>query len=138
MTANLEIDLENPDLTADPEIQNEVFMRAFNSGDGNIFNRLYREDAISNLSGGPLRGEERKKFIVDFIAKKPHLKSTVRNAWVAGDVSLVIVDFDLEVETEPGKRVTLHGSCTDVMRRGDDGKWSMVIDRPIADDMPQA
>lgn len=139
MTTKLDVsedlDLE---LTDDPEIQNEVFMRAFNTGDGHIFNRLYRDDAISNLSGSPLRGEERKQFIVDFLAKKPLLQSVVRKAVVAGDVSLVTVEFDLEVTNDAGERVTLHGHCTDVMRRDENGKWWMAIDRPIADSMPAA
>ncbi|WP_066376300.1 YybH family protein [Herbidospora mongoliensis] len=138
MTANLKIDLDNLDLTDDPETQNEVFMLAFNSGDGNVFNSLYREDSISNLSGQPLRGEERKRFIVEMIGKKPRLKAVLKSSYVAGDISLVKVVFDLEVTGEDGEPVVLHGSCTDVMRREANGKWMMAIDRPIADAMPQA
>lgn len=130
MTA--QIDLENLELTDDPETQNDVFLAAFNSGQGSIFDRLYRDDAISNLSGGPLNGAARTKAITELLATKPKLKSTVKHSYVAGDTSLIIVDFELEVTGEGGKPVQVNGICTDVLVREPDGKWMMVIDRPVA------
>lgn len=135
MTTNL--DLNNLELTDDTETQNEVFMLAFNSGDGDVFDQLYREDAISNLSGEPLNGAARRQFVKKFLAQKPKLKSTVKHSYRAGDIALVIVDYDLEMTGEDGAPVQVHGTCTDVMRRGTDGKWIMVIDRPVADALPQ-
>ncbi|KAB2587519.1 nuclear transport factor 2 family protein, partial [Streptomyces arboris] len=47
MGETLGIDLT---LTDDPDQQNEVFLKAFNSGEGAIFDQLYRDDAVSNLT----------------------------------------------------------------------------------------
>jgi len=129
MTAQL--DLENLDLTGDPETQNEVFLAAFNSGRGEIFDKLYRKDAISNLSGKPLTGAARTQAVTDLLAGKPKLNSKVRHSYIAGDTSLIIVDFELEVSDEAGRPRKITGVCTDVLVREPNGKWVMAIDRPI-------
>ena len=128
----IQLDLDNLDLTDDPETQNQVFIAAFNSGQGAIFDRLYRDDAISNLSGKPLSGTERTKAITELLATKPHLHSTVKQHYVAGDTSLIVVDFELTTKDEDGAPATIRGVCTDVLVREPDGKWMMAIDRPIA------
>ncbi|MFJ1799963.1 MULTISPECIES: YybH family protein [unclassified Streptomyces] len=120
--------LELPD---DPEQQNEVFLKAFNSGEGAVFDSLYRADAISNLSGRPLTGTERTRVITEMLAQKPLLDAEFREAHVAGDVMLIVVDYDLDLPEPDGARVRMRGTCTDVLRRGADGKWLMVIDRPV-------
>jgi ketosteroid isomerase-like protein len=131
MTA--QIDLQNLDLTDDPDVQNDVFLAAFNSGQGAIFDSLYRDDSISNLSGGPLTGEARTEAIVALLATKPKLTSKVKASYTAGDTSLIIVDYDLEITKEDGGKQRILGKCTDVLVRGEDGKWVMAVDRPVAD-----
>lgn len=127
----VQIDLDNLDLTDDPETQNEVFLAAFNSGQGAIFDRLYRDDAISNLSGAPLAGEARTRAITEMLATGPVLKSKVRSSYIAGDTSLIIVDFDLQITGADGQPQRITGVCTDVLIRGADGKWIMAVDRPV-------
>jgi ketosteroid isomerase-like protein len=127
-----QIDLENIRLGDDPEVQNEVFMAAFNSGKGAIFDQLYRDDAISNLSGGPLSGQERTEAITRVLATNPTLVSTVKEVYVAGDTSLIVVDFDLRTADEDGAPVRIQGICTDVLVREPTGEWMMAVDRPIA------
>lgn len=131
-------DLNNLELTGDSEVQNAVFLRAFNSGDGAVFDRLYRDDSVSNLSGAPLSGAERTRAIKEFLATGPSLDSTVRYSHTAGDTSLVVVDFKLEITGDDGERVKLTGTCTDVLTQDPDGRWLMAIDRPVADQMPTA
>ncbi|MFI1568983.1 YybH family protein [Streptomyces sp. NPDC020490] len=127
-----DFDPDNPDLTDDTEIQNEIFLQAFNSGDGELFNRLYREDSISNFSGEPLTGAARLAFFKEFLAPKPSLKAEVTHAYVAGDVALIGVKYSIDTTGEDGEPVHLEGVCTDVLRRGEDGRWLMSIDRPVA------
>lgn len=129
-------DLANLVLTDDVEQQNQAFIDAFNSGDGAIFDTLYRDDAISNLSGSPLTGAERRQGIIDLLNTGPKLDSKVVQNYVAGDVSLVIVEFRLDVADEQGGRQIITGTCTDVMRRTGDNRWIMAIDRPLADELP--
>ncbi|GAA0446894.1 YybH family protein [Streptomyces stramineus] len=122
------------ELTDDPEQQNDAFLAAFNTGDGAIFDGLYRQDAISNLSGRPLTGAERTRVITELLAQQPTLKAEFKEAYVAGDALLIFVEYDLELPGPDGRRVRTLGTCTDVLRRGEDGKWLMVIDRPVPAD----
>jgi len=127
MTTSLDLTL-----TDDPDQQNDVFVAAFNSGDGAIFDQLYREDAISNLSGEPLNGTERKKAIKEFLATGPKLSSKVLRTFRTSDTLLLIVDFHLETVGPDGEKVAIDGTCTDVLVRDENGKWIMAIDRPVA------
>ncbi|MGK5440453.1 YybH family protein [Micromonospora sp. URMC 105] len=136
MTTTEPVDVYQLVLTDDVEQQNEAFVQAFNSGDGAAFDRLYLDDAISNLSGGPLTGEQRRAAIIEILAKRPQLKARVLRNYVAGDTSLVIVDYELRYSDESGEPVTVRGTCTDVLRRQPDGNWLMAIDRPVADALP--
>jgi ketosteroid isomerase-like protein len=131
MSAALKIDPNFPDLTDDIDTQNDVFVEVFNTGDGALFDRLYRPDAISNFSGGPLTGAERKAWFEAFLKPHPSLEATLTHAYVAGDVSLVGVTFVIERMDENGVTQKLIGRCTDVLRRGDDGRWLMAVDRPV-------
>ncbi|GAA2683271.1 MULTISPECIES: nuclear transport factor 2 family protein [Actinosynnema] len=129
----VQTDLGTLDLTDDPEVQNEVFLAAFNSGRGAIFDSLYRDDSISNLSGAPLTGQARTDAITALLATGPELKSTVRSYYSTADTSLIIVEYDLVVTKEDGGRQRILGRCTDVLVRDDEGKWVMAVDRPVAD-----
>ncbi|MEU3714376.1 YybH family protein [Streptomyces catenulae] len=132
MFSTVDFDPERPDLTADTETQNEIFIQVFNSGDGELFNRLYRDDSISNFSGEPLTGAARLAFFKEFLATEPTLEATVTHAYVAGDAALIGVDYRIETKGPDGAPLHLEGQCTDVLRRTADGRWLMAIDRPVA------
>ncbi|MFD0311387.1 YybH family protein [Streptomyces sp. NPDC127119] len=132
MAFTVDFDPENPDLTSDTDIQNEIFIQVFNSGDGELFNRLYLDDSISNFSGEPLTGAARLAFFKEFLASKPSLKASVTHSYVAGDVALIGVDYSIETTGPDGEPLLLEGNCTDVLRRVEDGRWLMAIDRPVA------
>ncbi|MDO0939331.1 nuclear transport factor 2 family protein [Streptomyces sp. DG2A-72] len=132
MTITVDLDLEKPDLTDDTDTQNEIFLQVFNSGDGALFDRLYLEDSVSNFSGEPLTGAARLKFFKDFLAPKPHLEARVTHAYVAGDVALIGVEFTIDGKDADGEPLHIEGTCTDVLRRVEDGRWLMAIDRPVA------
>ncbi|MBV7699690.1 nuclear transport factor 2 family protein [Streptomyces sp. TRM70350] len=131
MAITVDIDFDNPDLTDDTDLQNEIFLQVFNSGDGELFDKLYREDSISNFSGEPLTGAARLAFFKEFLASKPVLQAEVTHSYVAGDVALIGVRFTIDGTDADGKPMHLEGNCTDVLRRGEDGRWLMAIDRPV-------
>ncbi len=118
-------------LTDDPDQQNDVFTEAFNSGDGSIFDQLYRADAISNLTGKTLTGPARTEAIKEFLATKPKLSAKVLKTFRTADTMLLIVDFSVETVDPEGNPVKLDGTCTDVLVHDENGKWVMAIDRPV-------
>ncbi|CAM5262074.1 hypothetical protein SXANM310S_02662 [Streptomyces xanthochromogenes] len=132
MAITVDIDFDNPDLTDDTDLQNEIFLQVFNSGDGELFDKLYRSDAISNFSGEPLTGAARLKFFKEFLASKPSLQATVTHSYVAGDVALIGVQYTIDGTQADGAPLHLEGTCTDVLRRVEEGRWLMAVDRPVA------
>ncbi|MFG3497345.1 YybH family protein [Streptomyces sp. NPDC047928] len=132
MSSTVAFDPARPDLTDDPETQNDIFIQVFNSGDGELFNRLYLEDSISNFSGEPLTGAARLAFFKEFLAAKPTLKASITHSYVAGDVALIGVEYSIDTKGPDGEPMRLEGTCTDVLCRGADGRWLMSIDRPVA------
>ncbi|MFI6084347.1 YybH family protein [Streptomyces sp. NPDC051217] len=121
--------LEVPD---DADEQNDLLIRIFNSGDGALYDSLYTPDAISNISGGPLSGEERTAFFKEFLATGPKINSTVLQTYTTGDTSLLIVDYEMTVPGPDGATTQLRGTCTDVVIRDEEGKWRLAVDRPVA------
>jgi ketosteroid isomerase-like protein len=106
-------------LTDDPHQQNDVF------------DQLYRSDAISNLTGRTLTGPARTQAITEFLATKPKLTAKVQRTYRTGDTMLLIVDFSVETVGADGTPEKLDGRCTDVLVRDENGKWIMAIDRPV-------
>lgn len=124
------IGLDVPD---DADGQNDLLIRIFNSGDGALYDSLYTPDAISNISGGPLSGEARTAFFKEFLTTGPKINSKVLQTYTTGDTSLLIVDYDLDIPGPDGQTTHLHGTCTDVVIRNEEGKWRLAIDRPVSD-----
>ncbi|MFJ8045975.1 YybH family protein [Kitasatospora sp. NPDC096147] len=114
----------------DPDLQNALFIRVFNEGDGAAFDSMYAPDAISNMSGVPLTGAERTTFFKEFLATGPKIRSEVKQTYTTGDTSLLIVDYTLDIPGPEGVH-TVHGTCTDVLFRDAEGKWTMAVDRPV-------
>ncbi|GIE82600.1 hypothetical protein Aph02nite_85500 [Actinoplanes philippinensis] len=118
----------------DPHLQNELFVRIFNSGDGALYDSMYTPDAISNISGTPLTGAQRTQFFKDFLATGPSIASKVTQSYTTKDTSLLIVDYHLEIPQPDGSTASVHGTCTDVLIRNSEGQWRLAVDRPVPDD----
>nr|QCF28939.1 cyclase [Streptomyces sp.] len=129
------IDFEIPE---DPDKLNELFVRVFNSGDGALYDAMYTDDAVSNISGAPLSGAARTAFFREFLASGPKIDSRVLQTYTTGDTSLLIVDYSLDVPTPDGQTLHMHGTCTDVLIRNEDGEWRLAVDRPVPDEAPAA
>ncbi|MEV6926600.1 nuclear transport factor 2 family protein [Dactylosporangium sp. NPDC051485] len=126
--------IANSVIPDDPDLQNDLFVRIFNSGDGALYDSMYTADAISNISGAPLSGEARTKFFVDFLSTGPKIQSKVSQTYTTGDTSLLIVDYHLEIPNPDGTVTPVHGTCTDVLIRNTDGDWRLAIDRPVPEE----
>ncbi|RCG20909.1 DUF4440 domain-containing protein [Streptomyces diacarni] len=73
----------------------------------------------------------------DFLALGLPLSVRPRHTYVADEVALLIVDWEIDGTGPDGARVHLRGTATDVARRGADGHWRYVIDRPAGNDTVQ-
>jgi ketosteroid isomerase-like protein len=102
-----------------------VFAAAFNSGDPDRLDDLYEPDAVFvDQHGTTLTGEARIAANTRFQALGLAIEVTPRHVFTAGDIALLIVDWQIG-----DGRIT--GTATDVARRGADGVWRYVVDNPF-------
>ncbi|WP_239160890.1 YybH family protein [Virgisporangium ochraceum] len=110
-----------------------AYEKAFASASAVALDRCYEPDAVLvPRPGTPLAGAAQR------IPAHEHLLGfglpmtvSVRHAYVAGDIALLIVDWSMTGTSRQGFPVDLSGTATDVARRGDDGVWRYVIDNPF-------
>jgi ketosteroid isomerase-like protein len=123
--------------TTRPELLPAAFVAAFNSTDLRALGQIYEDGAVlAPQPGRPVTGP-------GLVAAHEHLlrlglpmTATVRHAYVAGDIALLVVDWSIAGTTIPNstadsRDVRIAGTATDVARRGADGRWRYVIDNPF-------
>jgi uncharacterized protein (TIGR02246 family) len=118
-------------LTTDLDKVTELYVRAFNSGDPAIVNRLYTDDALSVWEPGKaVSGEARVQELVAGLAQRPVMRATLRHHYAAGDTAMLVVDWEIDVTAPDGTVEEHRGVGLDVVVRGADGYWRFAIDNP--------
>jgi len=56
------------------------------------------------------------------------LLTNVRHVFVADDTAQIVLDWTIEGKSRDGNDVHLHGTASDIVRRGADGFWRYLID----------
>jgi ketosteroid isomerase-like protein len=128
--------------TSQPERLPAAFVAAFNAADPRAIEQIYEDGAVlAPQPGRPVTGP-------GLVAAHEHLlrlglpmNATMRHAYVAGDIALLVVDWSIAgttitnttiaSTTADGRDVRITGTATDVARRGADGRWRYVIDNPF-------
>ncbi|SEE53772.1 YybH family protein [Jiangella alba] len=102
------------------------WVRLFNAGDAAALDRLYEDDGLLvPVPGHPATGPGRLAANGHLIGLGATMTASLRHAYATGDLALIVVDWSV---TATG--LALSGVATDVLRRGDDGAWRLVIDNP--------
>ncbi|MEU6243809.1 nuclear transport factor 2 family protein [Streptomyces sp. NPDC047024] len=119
------------ELTRAAEEHGRLYVEAFNAGDVDVLKAMYTEDAVSVWEpGNPLTGKERETSLAEFVALKPKMTATLREAHVTSNTALLVVDWAIDISTPEGDE-HLEGTGLDVLRLGPDGKWRFAIDNPF-------
>ncbi|MEU4705369.1 DUF4440 domain-containing protein [Nocardia salmonicida] len=119
-------------LTADPRQHPAVFAARFNTFDSDSLAEVYTDDAVfvpepgSEVTGPALRAAN-----AEFLALGLPIRVSPRHTYVAGDIALLIVDWEIDGTGPDGEPVHVSGTATDVARRDADGFWRYVIDNPF-------
>jgi ketosteroid isomerase-like protein len=64
------------------------------------------------------------------MAMKPKLELRVKQVVEAGDIALVICEWEFTGTDPAGKPITLRAEGREVHRRQPDGTWRILIDNP--------
>jgi uncharacterized protein (TIGR02246 family) len=112
-----------------------AFVRAFNERNAELFEQLFEPDSLLVLRPGQTCAGERRRAIAGAIlADRVPVTVTLRHAYLAGDIALLITDYVHEGTGKDGRPSRTAGTATDVARRGADGVWRYVIDNPSGTD----
>lgn len=111
----------------------EVFAERFNSGDTDAVAALYEAGAVFVPPAGDVAAspEDIARENAAFMALGLPIAVRPRHTYVAGDIALLVVDWEIHGAAADGTDVHIEGTATDVARRGPDGHWRYVIDRPV-------
>lgn len=117
-------------LPTEPEGVIPSLIERFNSGKIEAMMALYSPEAVFVANDGRTitdRAEFQAIFERD-MKLGPPLKANVRNVFVGGDTALIVCDWSIDGTGPDGKLVHVHGTASDIVRRGADGFWRYIID----------
>jgi len=128
--------------TSQPERLPTAFVAAFNAADPRAIGQLYEDGAVlAPQPGRPVTGPGLLAAHEHLLRLGLPMEATLRHAYVAGDIALLVVDWSIAGTTIPnttipsttadGRDVRIAGTATDVARRGADGRWRYVVDNPF-------
>jgi ketosteroid isomerase-like protein len=120
-------------LAEDPIDHVAAYCATFAKGSAELLDLHYEADAVLvPRPGYPLTGAyDRLGALRQLLGFGLPMLAQPRQVYVAGDLALLVVDWSLQGTARQGHPVDLHGTATDVARRGADGRWRYVIDNPF-------
>ena len=117
-------------LPTKPEDVIPSLVERFNSRNLDAMMDLYSPEAVFIANDGRTitdRSEFADLFQRDMNLGVP-LKANVRHVFVSGDTAQIVLDWSIHGNDADGKLVHVHGTASDIMRRGEDGVWRYIID----------
>ncbi|MFG2291847.1 YybH family protein [Streptomyces sp. NPDC048603] len=124
-------------LATEPGQHPAVFAELFATGDAGLVDLAYEPGAaFVPEPGRQVSGPELTEANARFLALGLPITLRPRHTYVAGDIALLIVDWEIAGTGPDGAEVRMSGTATDVARRGADGHWRYVIDNPFGTDAP--
>lgn len=111
----------------------ETFAERLNEGDLEGALAQYELRAVFHPvpDGPPVAGAEAiREALTGFVALKPVMEGEIAKVSEAGDTALVINRWRLRGTQPDGTPVELAGTSADVLHRGADGAWRILIDDP--------
>jgi ketosteroid isomerase-like protein len=117
-------------LPTKPEDVIPSLVERFNSRNLDAMMDLYSPEAVFIANDGRTitdRSEFAALFQRDMNLGVP-LKANVRHVFASGDTAQIVLDWSIHGKDADGKLVHVHGTASDIMRRGEDGVWRYIID----------
>jgi uncharacterized protein (TIGR02246 family) len=118
--------------TATPEQVIECFSSSLARSDLDALVDLYEPDAVfAPQPGRVVTGRAAiREALTGFLELRPQLDGEIKEVLVSDDTALVSNRWSLRGTGPDGGPVEMGGTSADVMRRGADGAWRIVIDNP--------
>lgn len=123
--------ITDTDLTT-PEALMQTFSKRLNGGDLDGLVELYEPSAVFEPQPGvAVRGRHAiREALGELLALHPTITADVEQVLIGDDVALVVNRWAMTGTAPDGSSVQRGGRSADVVRRQDDGRWLVVIDKP--------
>jgi len=111
-----------------------LFLEGLNSSAVDSVVSLYEVDGkIASDPNDPVSGRESiRSMITDFLGQKPRFVLHNSEVVQSGDIALIRSNWTLTLHDSAGKKQEMNLMPTLVARRQPDGRWLVVIDRPVS------
>lgn len=118
--------------TNTPEALMQTFAAHVHARDLDALMGLYEHDAVFMPEPAVVLSTpaEIRAALGAMLSLEPTMVVTPGQVLVAGDVALVQNDWSMTGTAPDGSAITQGGRSADVVRRGADGMWRVLIDRP--------
>jgi uncharacterized protein (TIGR02246 family) len=118
--------------TATPEQVIERFTSSLAQSNLDALVDLYEPDAVFvPQPGRTVAGHAAiREALTGFLELRPEMDGEIQEVLVSEDTALVSNRWTLRGTGPDGAPVQMAGTSSDVMRRGADGAWRIVIDNP--------
>jgi uncharacterized protein (TIGR02246 family) len=115
-----------------------LFLEGMNSGDVDSVVSLFEPDAIIAPDPGQVVAGRTaiRAMVTEFLGQRPHFVLHESDAVQAGDVALVRSRWTLTRADPGGKGTEMTVTPTLLARCQPEGRWLVVIDRPVLSTLP--
>ncbi|WGS51289.1 alpha/beta fold hydrolase [Paraburkholderia sp. D15] len=117
-----------------PEQVPVAFDAALNAADLDALLGMFSHHATMRLTSGKVLREspaELRSALAELLALRPHIRNEVRLVLTSGDIALVLLDWSLNVTLPDGQNREERGTATQVLEKGRDGGWRLLIANPL-------
>lgn len=116
----------------EPEVVHELFEKRCNEGDLEGLVALYEPEAAMVQPDGTIVSGigAIREGLVELLSTKPKMKVRHLRTIRAGDIAVLISDWEVTGIGPDGSETSDGGRTYDVIRRQADGTWKAVVDNP--------
>jgi ketosteroid isomerase-like protein len=121
---------ESHSLPTEPEGIVPTMLERFNSGKISAMMSLFAPEAVFIAADGTTVTDhaEIAAELERTLSLGLPMEAKARHMFVADDVAQMVLDWSIDGTGPDGKHVHLSGSAADILRRGSDGLWRILID----------
>ena len=115
-----------------PEQVPAAFDAALNAGDLDALLGTFSNQATMRMTDGEVvQGPAAlRNGLARLLALRPRIQSRVRRVLTSGNTALVLLDWTLNVTLPDGQPHEERGTATQVMEKGRDGGWRLLVSNP--------
>ena len=116
-----------------PQQIHQLVADAFAAGDVDAYLALCEPEAIVRPRPDQVvaGADAIRDALAPLLAMKPAMPVETTNVLEAGDIALLCSAWELTATDPDGNEVRMDGRGTEVVRRGADGNWRLVVDNPF-------